>query len=207
MSYLGSFWSEARNPFPMNTPSHLIINAAVVKRIGGERIKIAQSAILWGSVMPDIPLGMLSLLTTFYYRVILGDPSPDLMEAVLHPLYFNSPFWISATSLLHSPFALGVYLTFLWRWRNQSGTARSWLFWFFIGCGLHSGIDILTHFNDGPLLLWPLNWQLRFQSPISYWDPAHYGRQFAVFEIILDAGLLLYLLLPKIKTLFIRKDA
>jgi membrane-bound metal-dependent hydrolase YbcI (DUF457 family) len=189
----------------MNTPSHLIINAAIGKNING-KVDIVQSAFLWGAVMPDIPFGILSVVATFYYRVIVGYQSPDLMEAVLHPLYFNNPFWISAHNVLHSPLALGLFLAILWRWRNQPGKVPRWLYWFFVGCALHTGIDILTHYDDGPLLLWPLNWQFRFHSPISYWDPAHYGRQFAVFELVLDVVLLGYLFIPKIITYFARRQ-
>lgn len=159
-------------------------------------------AVLLGSFMPDVPLGILSLAATFYFRQVLGDQSPDLMENVLHPLYFNNPFWLAATSILHSPLALSVYLILLWRWRSQTGKVQHWLFWFFASSGLHAIIDILTHFDDGPLLFWPLNWNIRFHSPISYWDPAHFGREFLIFEVLLDVALLSYLFIPKIVTYF-----
>ena len=157
--------------------------------------------------MPDIPLALLSLAATFYYRVLLNNQSPDLMETVLHPLYFNNPFWISMHNMLHSPLALGLYLAVLWRWRAQSGKVQHWLFWFFVSCSIHTSIDIFTHFDDGPLLLWPLNWQLRFHSPISYWDTAHFGAQFMIFELLLDAALLGYLFIPKIIAYFSREIA
>lgn len=189
----------------MNTPSHVLINLAL-KSAGKKRAEsIPWMAIFLGSFMPDVPLGILSVAATFFYRVILGNQSPDLMEAVLHPLYFTNPFWISAHHMLHAPLALGLYLVFLWRWRAQPGKVQYWLFWFFVSCGFHAGVDILTHFNDGPLLFWPLNWSYRFPSPISYWDPAHFGNQFRIFELILDLGLLGYLLVPKMKTFFRRK--
>lgn len=175
----------------------MIVNAAIQRLSGKRGVNIPLSAFLLGGVLPDIPLGLLSLGTTFYYRVILGNQSPDLMEVVLHPLYFTNPFWISAHNILHSPLALGTFLAVLWRWRARAGKVHHWLFWFFVGCGIHTSIDILTHFDDGPLLLWPLNWQLRFASPVSYWDPAHFGSQFVIFEILLDVGLLAYLLVPK----------
>lgn len=44
----------------LNTiPTHLVINAAIEKRFGA-KFKLAQSAFLWGSVIPDIPFGLLS---------------------------------------------------------------------------------------------------------------------------------------------------
>jgi membrane-bound metal-dependent hydrolase YbcI (DUF457 family) len=184
----------------MNTPSHVLINLAL-KSAGKKRTEsIPWLAVFLGSFMPDVPLGILSIAATFYFRVILGNQSPDLMEAVLHPLYFTNPFWISAHHLLHAPLALGLYLVVLWRWRARPGKVQHWLFWFVVSCALHASVDILTHFNDGPLLFWPLNWSYRFPSPISYWDPAHFGRQFMVFELILDAVLLTYLVMPNLKS-------
>ena len=181
----------------VNTPSHMIVNAALQRATGKRGANVPFSASVLGGLLPDVPLGVLSLAATFYYRVFLGNQSPDLMEGVLHPLYFNNPFWIGAHNLLHSPASLGVFLVVLWRWRDRAGKVQHWLFWFFVGCGIHTSIDILTHFDDGPLLLWPLNWQLRFHSSVSYWDPAHFGEQFMIFEIMLDVGLLAYLLIPK----------
>ncbi len=178
----------------MNTPSHIFIAAALLKKADARLLP--RSAFLVGSFMPDISLGILSLAATFYYRVLLGNQSPDLMETVLHPLYFNNPYWISAHNFLHAPLALGLYLAALWPWRNQAGNWQNWLFWFFASCGLHSLGDILTHFDDGPVLFWPLNWQFRFHSPVSYWDKAHYGSQFFYFEIGLNLLLLGYLLIP-----------
>jgi hypothetical protein len=71
-------------------------------------------------------------------------------------------------------------------------------------CLLHSIVDIVTHVNDGLLLLFPLNWTLRFQSSISYWDARHYGSQFQQFEIALDGLLMIYLLSGRIHRLLYR---
>ncbi|PKO10430.1 MAG: hypothetical protein CVU40_04820 [Chloroflexi bacterium HGW-Chloroflexi-2] len=192
----------------MNTPSHIIINLAIKRIKGLRKARIPWQAVFWGSMMPDIPLGVLSLGVTFYYRVILGNQSPDLMEAVLHPLYFNNPFWISAHNLLHAPFILGLSLAILWRWRIRPGQIQHWLFWFFSSSAVHAGIDIFTHYDDGPLVFWPFNWNIRFNSPISYWDPAHFGTEFMIFELLLDAVLVGFLLLPKItRYLNHRKDS
>jgi hypothetical protein len=74
---------------------------------------------------------------------------------------------------------------------------RGWgnrLLWFAVGAGLHTVVDILTHHDDGPLLLFPFEWSYRFASPVSYWDPNHYGDIFAPLEMIFSGALLLYLL-------------
>lgn len=53
----------------VNTPSHLIINAALRKRAtrSGD-VTIPRSAFLLGAVLPDIPLWLLWLGAYGYYR-------------------------------------------------------------------------------------------------------------------------------------------
>jgi hypothetical protein len=65
---------------------------------------------------------------------------------------------------------------------------------FAFATGLHSFLDIFTHHDDGPLLLFPFDWSLRFTSPISYWDPEHYGNIFMPIDFgltFLCAGFLI----------------
>jgi hypothetical protein len=57
---------------------------------------------------------------------------------------------------------------------------------------LHSVIDFLCHRDDAHMHLWPLT-QWRFRSPVSYWDPNHYGNWFGLFEAA--TGLLLVVVL------------
>ena len=111
-------------------------------------------------------------------------------------LYFHNPFWIAAHNALHSPTVLIICLVVLWRFQGLTEAPRRWLLWFFAACLLHSFVDVLTHVDDGPLLFFPFEWTIRFESPVSYWDSRHYGAQFAVFELTLDAFLLAYLCLP-----------
>jgi hypothetical protein len=54
---------------------------------------------------------------------------------------------------------------------------------------LHVGTDFLLHHEDARPHWMPLTGWI-FRSPVSYWDPNHFGRVFAVFEIAL-AGVLI----------------
>ena len=81
-------------------------------------------------------------------------------------------------------------------WPVWSRASRWWR-WFFISCLCHSLVDIVTHFDDGPVLFFPFDFSYRFSSPVSYWDPAHYGRQFMVFEVVLDLVLLVWLVINR----------
>jgi hypothetical protein len=84
----------------MNTPSHLIIAAALHKKVN--RADLPRSAFLLGSILPDIPLALLNLGTYFYYSVILRQDTTGLMETVIHPAYFHNPLWISLHNSLDS---------------------------------------------------------------------------------------------------------
>lgn len=181
----------------MNTPSHLIVNAALRKwAVAGGAVSIPRSAFLLGAVLPDIPLFILWLGAYGYYRYVLADPTVTLMDARFDQLYFTDPFWIAAHNLLHSPTLLLILLALLWRFRAAVGARGHWWFWFFAGCMLHTVLDIPTHVDDGPLLFFPFDWSTRFQSPVSYWDSRHFGREFGVFELLLNGVLLIYLFGP-----------
>lgn len=52
---------------------------------------------------------------------------------------------------------------------------------------LHVCTDFLLHHDDARRHFWPLtNWI--FRSPVSYWDPAHHGEIFVLFEIVFGVG-------------------
>jgi hypothetical protein len=178
-------------------PTHLVINAALAKRFGA-KFQITQSAFLWGSVVPDIPLGLLTIGYFVYTRYVLVQSVSGMKPGAFNDLYFNSPLWIAGHNLLHSPTALLIYAALLWRYLKQPNTRGHWWLSFVFGCMVHSGIDILTHFNDGPVLFFPFDWHTRFHSPISYWDKAHYASQFVYFEVGLNIILLGFLFLPRL---------
>jgi hypothetical protein len=71
--------------------------------------------------------------------------------------------------------------------RDEAGRAA--LIFAFAGSALlHSVIDFLCHRNDGHMHFWPLT-EWRFRSPVSYWDPAHFGTWFGLFEAALGIAL------------------
>ncbi|MEM6431679.1 MAG: hypothetical protein AAF708_20745, partial [Deinococcota bacterium] len=151
-------------------------------------------------------LTVMSILGGLYYRFIVGKPLGEAMQYIFDDLYFNNPWWMAAHNTLQAPFILAGALILLWPYRNQASYKfRHWLFWFMASCSLHSFIDILTHNDDGPLLLFPFNWRVRFESPVSYWDVDHYGGVFTIFEGILNVLLLVYLAWPHYKRWLARR--
>jgi hypothetical protein len=134
--------------------------------------------------------GILSFYPSTGYQQRDGERHP--------PAYFNNPWWIAGHNFLHSPTALIIYAILLWRFVDKVGSrGHGWLSFVF-GCMVHSVIDILTHYDDGPVLFFPFDWHTRFYSPVSYWDKAHYASQFVYFEVGLNLVLLGYLFLPKL---------
>lgn len=182
----------------MNTvPSHLVINAALEKKWGG-RYKLAKKAFLWGSVAPDFALGVLSVGYFIYSRFLAPDNARNMMENAFSDLYFNNPWWIASHNLLHSPTALILYAALLWRYFDQPNTRGHNALSFVFGCMVHSVVDILTHYDDGPVLFWPFEWHIRFYSPVSYWDRAHYADQFFWVEVGINVVLVGYLVGPRL---------
>lgn len=174
----------------MNTPSHFLMTAALERAL--PRVPIVTSAFLLGSVAPDLALWLLSIGGAIYYHGILGWSVADTARMMFDYLYFQNPVWIAAHNLLHSPILLMLGLALTWRSRRNIGSLSRWLFWFFLACLFHSIVDIFTHVDDGPLLLFPLNWTTRFHSPVSYWDDRYYGKEFQQFEQLLNVVLLIY---------------
>ena len=176
----------------MQTYSHFLITALAADGLKQREVDVRSKAVLWGSVLPDIPLGLLSLGYLAYYRWVA--PLPDGVDMLAHfdALYFTNPVWKAGHNFFHAPLIiLAMVMVGVYAGRRGKGWGPA-LLWFALGCGLHSFFDIFTHHSDGPLLFFPLNWDWRFISPVSYWDSDYYGNIFAPVEHLLDLGILIY---------------
>ena len=151
----------------MNTPSHLLIGAAVFARRDQGRVT---AAAMLGGVIPDIPL----IVMVGWSLLVAGIPP----AAVFGSLYFSGT-WQRVFSVDHS--------FFVWGGLFALGQAQRWpVLRAFAGAGLlHAGVDFLVHHDDARRQFWPVSdWV--FHSPVSYWDRAHYGRIVAPLEAMLD---------------------
>ena len=191
----------------MQTYTHFIITAVLNRNLrrgqtaGENRTALPplrSKPLLWGSVAPDIPL-ILMAVSAMTADLVLGnrwgheESGASYTHYLFSYLYFNDPWVKSAQNLFHAPFLVAAYiLVGYWAWRK----ARAWgpgLFWFGIACLIHTTIDIAVHHDDGPLLLFPFDLTTRFHSPVSYYHPEFYGRQFTLFEHTLALAMLIYL--------------
>lgn len=166
----------------MRTFSHAIVTTAI-----GRKAEVGRGSLLafvLGSVLPDLPVGVLMVLA------LLKNPDMEEAMVIMDRAFYSSPFWITLHNTPHSFVAMGV-ISLLGYMLLQKRLGR-WLLWYAAGTVLHIFIDVFTHATDGPLFLYPLS-DYRFQSPVSYWEPAYYGEIFTLLEYGLDALLLLYL--------------
>ena len=150
-------------------------------------------ALALGSIAPDLPLYFLSFGGIFYFRNVLGWESERVFRHLFDELYFNDPGWIALHNFLHSPLMLILLLGLALIIKRRKPRIGRWLCFFLAACMLHSIVDVLTHHDDGPVLFFPIDWQYRFSSPVSYWDRNHFGGRFMVFEVLFDLVVFVFL--------------
>ena len=174
----------------MQTYSHLLLTT-VLRRKLHKRGTESHPTLLLGSVLPDVPLILLSIGYVVHRRWINPAlPDKTRCSPTYNDLYFNNRWWILCHHLFHAPILLLLY-ALVGDWAEKRGYA--WgapLFWLAVGAALHVGVDIFTHYDDGPLLFYPFDWQTRYHAPVSYWDASKGGRTFTLLEHALDAVLL-----------------
>lgn len=176
----------------METYAHSFFTWALAKH-GVRSGRSAGIAGAVGAALPDVP----SVAGTAYYvgAAYLSEGWGSMSsEGVLSAIYFTGPFGATG-SALHSivPVAalLGIYAA-LRAWRFDLPKVALWLL---VGWAGHAVADFLTHAGDGARpLFWPISdWEWR--SPVSYYDPDHYGVLFMFAEhglILLVVALLLF---------------
>lgn len=165
----------------MNTPSHAILNLALLLPDPQ-----ALPIIVLGAVLPDVPMFVL-----YAWAKIRRIPARQLWTETYH-----QPFWQAWTDLFHSiPLAIvGVGVGTL----CQSPT----LALLFGSAVLHSLLDLPVHHDDAHRHFFPFH-NYRFISPLSYWDPRHHGYAVALVEILLVLIATLYLL-PVVDSVFVK---
>lgn len=183
----------------MQTYTHFIMTAALTKL--DQKVTwlppLKVLCFLFGSVLPDIPL---IILTIGYGLYRMGfdpmGPGEFIFDNTYDTLYFTHPVWMTGHNLFHSPVLVMLYgAVGYWAWRNGKAWGAG-LFWLAVACGIHSFVDIISHVDDGPLLLFPFNWDLRFRAPFSYWDSRYGARTVSMVEHWMDLILVAWLLLP-----------
>lgn len=193
----------------MQTYSHFLVNA-----FAGDRLRVRwpvrMGPLLAASILPDLPILILTGWYMLWRRA--GAPAPPGVEAGVAPperlfgplydsLFFHDPVWVASHNLLHAPLVIAALIVAgMWTARRDRSAGGA-LIWFGIGAGLHSAFDILTHHSDGPLLLFPFDWSVRFESPLSYWEADHHAAWVGGVEHALDLAIAAYFLVVWLRDL------
>ena len=151
----------------MNTPAHATISLLLLGRKNRPETAVP---IVIGAALPDVPM----MVFYAYEKLIQNTP-----EGIIWSDRYHQPGWQALFDVFNSLplIMLGMLLAY------KLGASR-WT-WFFAGMALHVFGDLPLHHGDDahrhffPLLCW------KFYSPVSYWDPDHYGGIVSAIEAAL----------------------
>lgn len=157
----------------MNTPTHIILSYGILRR--GITNKKELWSVLLGGLIPDIVIfGM------FFGALFYDVPQQELWGTI----YFE-PFWQNFIDCFNSlPILLitgfiGVLLSWRWLWLLASSMS------------VHVLGDFFLHHDDAHRHFYPFS-DWKFLSPVSYWDPDHYGWLGMSIEVTLLAIVLFF---------------
>ena len=162
----------------MHTDAHAFYTWFLAKH-GVKAGRAAGVAGAVGATLPDLPAGLAAL---YYGGVYLLGGDVPAGETMLDAVFFKGPFGATG-SALHSIVPPAALLAVYAAVRSQGVRVdgRLVLLWFLIGWAGHTVADFLTHVDDTRPLFWPLSgWE--WSSPVSYYNPRHYGREFIAVE-------------------------
>ncbi|MEJ6399440.1 cobalamin biosynthesis protein CobQ [Yoonia sp. 208BN28-4] len=149
----------------MNTPAHLIFGLTA---FGTPRSKAVTAAALIGSLIPDLSLYLL----VAWEMQVMGTPP----RVVFGEMYFSES-WQSIFRIDNSMVLWGIALAIAIMVGSKLVIALTG------AAMLHLMLDFPLHHDDGRAHFWPIsNWI--FESPVSYWDGAHYGDIVSIFAVI-----------------------
>ncbi|NJK39855.1 MAG: hypothetical protein HC920_20450 [Oscillatoriales cyanobacterium SM2_3_0] len=149
----------------MNTPSHAILNLTFLGHTAYPRSNLL---IVIGAIVPDLPI----FLFYAWAKLIV-----QLPENIIWTEAYYSPWVQDIVAVCHSiPLALlGWLIGFCFKWSGLQLFCLSLVF--------HSLLDLPVHHDDAHRHFFPLS-NYRLISPISYWDPRHYGGIVAFLEMV-----------------------
>ena len=177
----------------MTTPGHAALNLLVLGR--SERNALP---VVLGAVAPDAPM----LVFYVWERLVRG-----MSEGRIWSERYFDPGWQSVSTSEFDPalaLALGLVVLFGRRTASpglapESGVAsglrggwRTAPALFVASMILHALGDLPLHREDAHRHFFPFS-DWRFTSPVSYWDPAHYGGYAALGEVLLVLAVSVFL--------------
>ncbi len=178
----------------METYSHSFFTWVLAKH-GVKAGRAAGIAAAVGAAFPDLP----SFAGTAYYvgTAYLREGWDSMhSEELLDAIYFSGPFGATG-SVLHSVVPVALLLVLYRVFKLGRRDTRRILLWFLLGWFGHTIADFLTHVDDTRPLFWPISgWE--WSSPVSYYNPLYYGREFFAISHGLILLIILWLVIKRI---------
>jgi membrane-bound metal-dependent hydrolase YbcI (DUF457 family) len=134
--------------------------------------------------LPDVP--MISIVVALKTSGYSG-------QQIFDEMYWQN-WWQITNAIGHSFFLWGGLLLLSLLLRKSPDDYWTLAGAFAAAGFLHCCIDFCVHREDAHMHFWPLS-RYKFMSPVSYYDPAHYGHFFGLFEAAL--GLVMSIVLMR----------
>ncbi len=149
----------------MNTPAHVVVNLLI---LGQKKRPQNTFPIVVGALLPDLPMLFFYLYEKVYRK---------MAEVSIWAHDYYKEGWQTLFDLFNSLplMVLGLVLAY------RLGASR--LAALFASMVLHILGDAFLHHNDAHRHLFPFS-DWRFHSPISYWDPKHFGHLIGPLEAL-----------------------
>lgn len=160
----------------MMTQTHILFGAALFAKPGH---RLRNAAAVAGGILPDI-----AIFIMYGWERLKGTPASQIWDDV----YFNSEFWKAATATGNSAPLYTLILAFGFLVRQRAPVIGTAMMVLGAASLVHLLADFFLHVDDAHAHLYPLS-DWRFRSPVSYWDPAHFGNIWAPIELVLGLGL------------------
>ena len=157
----------------MNTPAHIVFSLALLGRKNSIHYVMAITA---GALFPDL------MMIVFYgYERLMRVP-----ESIIWGQHYYLPAWQNLFDITNSIPLFGLVCAIA-AWYARPALAL------FSGSALiHCALDLLVHHEDSHRHFYPFS-DFRFFSPVSYWNPAHYGNVIGLLEVALFTLAAVYL--------------
>lgn len=171
----------------MKSPTHALLGFALANIF---RFNAKQTGFcIAGSVLPDLPLILTSLYLGVKPMIDQTTMTPVLFKSQMDALYFDGSWLPAAHNFLHAPISIlyaALAATIICFNRpHHHPLIRA----FALGALSHSLLDVISHIDDDPLILWPLDSSLRLTGLFSHWALGQGGGIITSLEIVFSLAI------------------
>ena len=176
----------------MMTQTHLLVAAAMFCKPARKRRNLA---VVTGALLPDLAIFIL-----FGFALLTGIPQSELWQET----YWSEPWQTFVTIGNSAPLYLALLGAGLILAAPKDGRPawQSLPALLALAALTHLAGDFPFHNDDAHIHFWPMT-EWRFHSPVSYWDPTHYGRWVGLIEGLLSLALI-FALFRRFRTVWVR---